>query len=57
LNDIENYWITQLNLNGYRKNVHPYGVCNLCLNRTDIIQKIYGAIQEYARFSKKEWVN
>jgi len=72
LEEIEKHWITELNLHkdnlrkayieqkrkisGKRKNVHIYGVCSITVNRTDIIQKIYGAIQEYIGFEKPEWV-
>jgi transposase-like protein len=34
----------------------PYGTCRLMVNRTDLIQNIYGAIQEYGQFERKEWV-
>lgn len=40
---------------GKRKNKHTYGVCNLTVHRTDVIQKIYGAIQEYTGVNKSEW--
>jgi hypothetical protein len=72
LDDIETYWLKVLGLekknlrksyieskrivSGMRKNVHPYGVCNLVVHDTRIIQQIYGAIQEYARFSEPLWV-
>lgn len=72
LDEIEKYWIDQLGLNksnirksyieqkrlttGKKKNIHLYGVCAVKVNRTDIIQKIYGAIQEFVGFSRPEWV-
>jgi hypothetical protein len=33
-----------------------YGVCRVIVHRTDIVQKIYGAIQEIGNFSKPEWL-
>jgi hypothetical protein len=72
LTEIENFWIEKLNLNksnlrksyieqdrkitGKKKNIHVYGVCNISINRTDIIQKIYGAIQEFTGINRPEWL-
>jgi len=72
LKDVEDYWIKNLELNkinlrktyveqkrkvtGKRKNIHTYGVCRISLYRVDIIQKIYGAIQEYTGIDKPEWI-
>ena len=36
---------------------HKYGICTLCVNRTDVLQHIYGAIQEYAQFDRQDWVD
>jgi hypothetical protein len=63
ITDIQKYWSNNLGIDiqnfnrpyleekrkvtGKRKNIFPYGVCNLRVNSTEIIQKIYGAIQEY----------
>lgn len=33
-----------------------YGVCRIVVCRTDVIQKIFGAIQELGNFSKVEWL-
>lgn len=33
-----------------------YGVCRISVHRTDVVQKIYGAIQEIGNFSKPEWL-
>ena len=33
----------------------PYGTCRLLVHKTDVIQNIYGAIQEYGKFENKEW--
>jgi transposase-like protein len=34
----------------------PYGVCAVSLHRTDVVQQIYGAIQEYVGFERPEWL-
>jgi hypothetical protein len=42
---------------GRKSNKLPYGVCTLSVLRaTDILQHIYGAIQEYAEFEEPEWL-
>jgi len=38
------------------KNKLPYGVCHLSVGDTKVIQSIYGAIQEYGRFDRPEWL-
>jgi hypothetical protein len=36
----------------------PYGVCTLSVARsTHLVQHIYGAIQEYARFEEPRWLD
>jgi hypothetical protein len=35
----------------------PYGVCTLCLNNTEVVQHIYGAIQEYGDFVEPAWLD
>ena len=42
---------------GKKKNKLPYGVCTLTLGRTEILQHIYGAIQEYAGFDEPRWLD
>jgi hypothetical protein len=43
---------------GKKKNKLPYGVCGLRVSRsTDIVQHIYGAIQEYAGFDEPRWLD
>ena len=42
---------------GSKKNKLPYGVCSLSLGRTDIVQHILGAIQEYADFEEPRWLD
>jgi predicted transcriptional regulator len=34
----------------------PYGVCKIEVGRTDLIQQIFGAIQEYAGIAGKKWL-
>lgn len=36
---------------------HNNGVCTIRVHRTDIVQKIYGAIQELAGFSNDRWLS
>ncbi len=71
INKIQNYWLRKLGLtqhnlvrawledkrivSGKRKNRFPYGVCTMSVHKTELIQKIYGAIQHYMGFTKKEW--
>jgi transcriptional regulator with XRE-family HTH domain len=40
-----------------RKNKLPYGTCKMTVCRTDLVQHIYGAIQEYADFDRPEWLD
>jgi transposase-like protein len=39
-----------------RQNKLPYGTCRLAVCDTQLVQSIYGAIQEYAGFEREEWV-
>jgi hypothetical protein len=39
-----------------RINKLPYGTCRLAVCRTEIIQTIYGSIQELAGFECDEWL-
>lgn len=39
-----------------RRNKLPYGTCRIAVNDTQIVQHVYGAIQEYAGFEREEWV-
>ena len=39
-----------------RKNKYPYGTCTVGVHRTDIVQKIYGAIQEIGKFDRENWL-
>jgi hypothetical protein len=34
----------------------PYGTVRVCVHSTEIVQQIYGAIQEYGGFERPEWL-
>lgn len=40
---------------GFKKNKHPYGVCSIVVHSTEIVQRIYGAICEYADIAGEKW--
>jgi hypothetical protein len=42
---------------GKKKRKLPYGVGTLNLNCTEVVQHIYGAIQEYAGFDEPRWLD
>jgi hypothetical protein len=69
--EIKHFWSTQLpgcsigtfrtdvapvSKVGTKKKRHVYGVGSLVLCRTDVVQRIYGAIQEYSGYSSPEWL-
>lgn len=35
----------------------PFGTCALRVNSTQIVQTIYGSIQEYGGFDRSEWLD
>jgi hypothetical protein len=35
----------------------PYGTCRLMVHSTQVVQHIYGAIQEYGGFDRPEWLD
>jgi hypothetical protein len=39
-----------------RRNVLPYGTCRVTVCSVDVVQHIYGAIQEYGGFERPEWL-
>jgi hypothetical protein len=39
-----------------RKNRLPYGTVRVCVHSTELVQQIYGAIQEYGGFERPEWL-
>ncbi len=70
--EIENYWLNAFNLprsclSKSTMNIQPvssqqkgrklkYGVCNLTVYSTTLIQHVLGAIQEYTGIDKPEWL-
>jgi hypothetical protein len=40
-----------------RKNILPYGTCRASVSRTQVVQTIFGAIQEYGGFERPEWLD
>lgn len=42
---------------GKRRNKLPYGVCSLTVHSTELVQHIYGAIQEYGGFDEPAWLD
>jgi hypothetical protein len=40
-----------------RINKLPYGTCKLVVHSTQIVQTIYGSIQEYGGFERPEWLD
>jgi transcriptional regulator with XRE-family HTH domain len=39
-----------------RVNKLPYGTCRVVVNRTSVVQSIYGSIQEYGGFERPAWL-
>ena len=65
--DIENYWLNLLSLErtSLRKGrfkicekigKYKYGICTLMLHRTDVVQTIFGGIQNYFGFENLDWL-
>jgi hypothetical protein len=40
-----------------RKNRLPYGTCRVTVHKTQVVQHIYGAIQEYGGFDRPAWLD
>jgi transposase-like protein len=40
-----------------RMNRLPYGTCRLTVHSTQVVQHLYGAIQEYGGFDRPEWLD
>lgn len=42
-----------------KKNINKskYGTCSLIVNKTEIVQEIFGAIQEFGKFNNEKWLN
>lgn len=43
------------NRSGKKKNVHPYGICEISVHDTKLVQRIYGAIQKFVGFENSDW--
>lgn len=69
MNILEEYWLQLLQLprSCHRKtftkkgseiqhSVLHYGVCGVGINRSEIVQHIFGAIQEYGGFDNPDWL-
>jgi hypothetical protein len=70
IEQIQSYWLRALNLpsSSLRKTIHKRGnpdvrhntlengVCTIRVYRVDLIQHIYGAIQEYGGFENPAWL-
>jgi hypothetical protein len=71
LRNIENWWLKELGLANaslrkgtvvkprkkHKRKKLKYGVCTVRVNKTEIIQSIYGAIQEYGGFQDNRWLD
>lgn len=70
LNKIEDWWLKKLGLPvtslrkgtvvvkpGLRTTRLKYGVCTIDVNKTEIVQSIFGAIQEYGGFQDDGWLD
>ena len=42
---------------GLKKNKHPHGVATLVLNRTDVVQEIFGAIEKISGYNEPRWLD
>jgi len=42
---------------GKIKTRHKYGVCRVCVCNTELVQQIFGAIQELGEFKREDWLN
>jgi transposase-like protein len=40
-----------------RKNKLPYGTCRISVHSTEIVQTIYGSIQEFVGFDRADWLD
>jgi hypothetical protein len=73
LDEIEAWWLARTGLparslrkpavnrvsraSRWRRNVLPYGTASVSVHSTAIVQSIYGAIQQYARIERPEWLD
>jgi len=69
MHEIEDFWLNCLNLarSNHRKtyikkgseiqhSILEHGVCGVGVYRTDLVQHIFGAIQEYGGFDNPDWL-
>ena len=72
LDEIHAWWLARLDLpasclraasvnrpskaSRWRRNVLPYGTARVAVHSTEIVQRIYGAIQAYGGFEREAWV-
>jgi len=71
IEDIENYWLYELGElprvclrkhtikygdDSRRSNRLKYGICRVGVCRTEVVQEIYGAIQEMFNFTNSDWL-
>lgn len=61
--DLSSASLTKSQVNAYsrssgrkRWNLLPHGTCRVTVCSVDIVQHIYGAIQEYGGFDRPEWL-
>lgn len=71
LAEVENWWLRQLELprssirkgivvtkqSKRRKKRLKYGVCSAWVHKTEVVQSIFGAIQEYGGFEDETWLD
>ena len=72
LDQIQDYWLKILNLpmsclrkatvkskyyDGKKSGKYPYGVCTIKIGRTDILQRIYGALARATKTSMEKWID
>lgn len=67
INNVEKYWIEQLDLHGCKigkhtckitnNPIHNYGICTITVCNTKLAQQLYGAIQEYGQFDNGLCIN
>jgi hypothetical protein len=70
IEDAKNYWLKVLDLprsclrktiyktpGKVRKNKLPFGICGIRVGRGDLVQHVFGAIQEYTGIHKPEWLD
>jgi hypothetical protein len=71
--EVEEFWLNVLNLprtclkkamvfdkpaeSNYKKNKLVYGVCTIRVYSTELVQNIFGAVQQYGNFDCPEWLD